>query len=91
MSAKESSGKPPAPTGLRFQDVEALLADPAPDKRQAHSHVKGRRYEGTIRAHAFGLGEESQTKVPGEPVQMTAEGDIQNVALRVLEWVVFED
>ncbi|MCE9584507.1 MAG: hypothetical protein K8T20_18620 [Planctomycetes bacterium] len=48
--------------------------NPAPDKRQAHSHVMGRRYEGTLRAHALGLGEESQTKVPGEPVQMTAEG-----------------
>lgn len=48
--------------------------NPAPDKRQAHSHVRARRYEGTIRAHAYGLGEESQTKVPGEPVQMTAEG-----------------
>ena len=33
MSAKDSSGKPPAPTGLRFQDVEALLADPAPARR----------------------------------------------------------
>ncbi len=48
--------------------------NPAPDKRQAHSHVRARRYEGTIRAHAYGLGEESQTKVPGEPVQMPAEG-----------------
>jgi len=33
MSAKESSGKNPAPVGLRFQDVEALLADPAPARR----------------------------------------------------------
>ncbi|NUN47318.1 MAG: hypothetical protein HUU15_00635 [Candidatus Brocadiae bacterium] len=48
--------------------------NPAPDKRQAHSHVVARRYEGTIRAHPLGLGEESPTKVPGEPVQMPAEG-----------------
>jgi hypothetical protein len=48
--------------------------NPAPDKRQAHSHVSARRYEGTIRAHAVGLAEESPTKVPGEPVQMPAEG-----------------
>lgn len=33
MSAKESSGKNTAPVGLRFQDVEALLADPAPARR----------------------------------------------------------
>jgi hypothetical protein len=48
--------------------------NPAPDKRQAISHVRGRRYEGNIRAHAWGLGEESPTKVPGEPIQMSAEG-----------------
>ncbi|MCC6737481.1 MAG: hypothetical protein IT452_00430 [Planctomycetia bacterium] len=48
--------------------------NPAPDKRQAISHVRARRYEGTIRAHAWGLGEESPTKVPGEPIQMPAEG-----------------
>jgi hypothetical protein len=48
--------------------------NPAPDKRQAHSHIRARRYEGILRAHALGLGEESPTKVPGEPVQMMAEG-----------------
>lgn len=48
--------------------------NPAPDKRQAISHVRGRRYEGTIRAHSWGLGEESPTKVPGEPIQMSVEG-----------------
>ncbi|MBI2920253.1 MAG: hypothetical protein HYY18_04110 [Planctomycetes bacterium] len=47
---------------------------PAPDKRQAISHVRARRYEGTLRAHALGLAEESPTKVPGEPIQMPAEG-----------------
>ncbi len=33
MSAKDSSGKTPASAGLRFQDVEALLADPVPARR----------------------------------------------------------
>lgn len=33
MSSSDSSGKTAAPQGLRFQDVEALLADPAPQRR----------------------------------------------------------
>jgi uncharacterized protein (DUF2336 family) len=33
MSGKDTSGKTPTPSGLRFQDVEALLADPAPARR----------------------------------------------------------
>lgn len=33
MSVKDSSGKTTASSGLRFQDVEALLADPAPARR----------------------------------------------------------
>src|SRR6185295_12648201 len=33
MSATDPSGKSPALIGLRFQDVEALLADPAPARR----------------------------------------------------------
>jgi uncharacterized protein (DUF2336 family) len=33
MSPSDSSGKTAAPQGLRFQDVEALLADPAPQRR----------------------------------------------------------
>lgn len=33
MSASEPSGKPLMHVGLRFQDVEALLADPAPARR----------------------------------------------------------
>ena len=33
MSSQDSSGKVQGPPGLRFQDVEALLADPAPARR----------------------------------------------------------
>jgi uncharacterized protein (DUF2336 family) len=33
MSFNDSNGRPPTSTGLRFQDVEALLADPAPTRR----------------------------------------------------------
>jgi len=33
MSVKDSSGKTTASSGLRFQDVEALLADPVPARR----------------------------------------------------------
>jgi len=33
MSGKEPNDKTPAPIGLRFQDVQALLADPAPLRR----------------------------------------------------------
>lgn len=47
---------------------------PAPDKRQAFSHVTGRGIEGTVRAHSAMLGEESPTKVPGEPIKIPAEG-----------------
>ncbi|MEZ6188724.1 MAG: hypothetical protein R3F62_27445 [Planctomycetota bacterium] len=47
---------------------------PAPDKRPAHSHVRGRHYPGTLRAHSSILAEQSPTKVPGEPIVITSEG-----------------
>jgi hypothetical protein len=47
---------------------------PAPDKRQAFSHVTGREVEGVVRAHSALMGEESPTKVPGEPIKIPAEG-----------------
>jgi len=47
---------------------------PAPDKRPAHSHVRGRHHLGTLRAHSTILAEQSPTKVPGEPIVITSEG-----------------
>lgn len=47
---------------------------PAPDKRPAHSHVRGRHHAGTVRAHSTILAEQSPTKVPGEPIVITSEG-----------------
>ena len=47
---------------------------PAPDKRPAYSHVRGRHHAGTIRAHSTILAEQSPTKVPGEPIVITSEG-----------------
>lgn len=49
-------------------------ARPAPDKRQAFSHVSGREVIGVLRAHSALMGEESPTKVPGEPIKIPAEG-----------------
>ncbi|MBF0469797.1 MAG: HEAT repeat domain-containing protein [Gammaproteobacteria bacterium] len=50
------------------------LRTPATDKRQAFSHLIGRRFVGAVRAPSAILSEMSPTKVPGEPLQIEEEG-----------------
>jgi poly-gamma-glutamate synthase PgsB/CapB len=46
----------------------------ATDKRQAHNHMIGRVYYGTVHAPSAILAELAQTKVPGEPLYVAEEG-----------------
>lgn len=50
------------------------LRRPGPDKRSGFFHSVGRCLVGGIRAHPLLLGEESPTKVPGEPLFKDDEG-----------------
>jgi poly-gamma-glutamate synthase PgsB/CapB len=46
---------------------------PSPDKRQAFRHTVGRLFRGQIRVPSGILAEMSETKVPGEPLQLDTE------------------
>lgn len=50
------------------------LRNPLPNKRQAWVHTVGRTYPGTVRAHPGLLEEATATAVPGERVNVDAEG-----------------
>jgi poly-gamma-glutamate synthase PgsB/CapB len=50
------------------------LRTPGPNKRQAHSHVRGRVLRGALRAHSGVLHEVTSTGVPGERVHVDREG-----------------
>lgn len=47
---------------------------PSPDKRQAFRHTIGRLFRGQLRVPSSILAEMSETKVPGEPLQLDTEG-----------------
>lgn len=47
---------------------------PSPDKRQAFPHTIGRLFDGQIHVPSAIMAELAQTKVPGEPLQISAEG-----------------
>ncbi len=47
---------------------------PASDKRQNYGHLRGRVYRGLMHVPAAAVAEVSQTKVPGEPLQIADEG-----------------
>ena len=47
---------------------------PSPDKRQAFPHTIGRIFDGQLRIPSAIMSELAETKVPGEPLFMTAEG-----------------
>lgn len=51
------------------------MRHPSPDKRQAFSHTIGRVFRGTLHAPSGILAELAETKVPGEPLHVGAEGD----------------
>lgn len=46
---------------------------PSPDKRQAFNHTIGRIFRGQVRVPSGILAEMSETKVPGEPLQLDSE------------------
>ncbi len=50
------------------------LRTPSPNKRQAHSHTRGRVLRGSVRAHSGRLHEVTSTGVPGERVHIDREG-----------------
>jgi hypothetical protein len=47
---------------------------PSPDKRQAFSHTIGRLFDGEMHIPSAIMAELAQTKVPGEPLHISAEG-----------------
>ncbi len=47
---------------------------PSPDKRQAFSHTIGRLFDGQLHIPSAIMAELAQTKVPGEPLQISEEG-----------------
>jgi len=61
---------------LRAWRILHETRNPAPDKRQGHpvGHLRGWLRPGSIRAHSALLGEESPTRIPGEPVVCREEG-----------------
>ena len=60
--------------GFRLWRFLFEFAHPASDKRQAHRHTIGRISTATLRAPSQITGELSQTKVPGEPLVIAADG-----------------
>ncbi|WP_338848905.1 hypothetical protein V8J88_08175 [Massilia sp. W12] len=50
------------------------MRHPSPDKRQAFRHTVGRVFKGELRIPSPILAEMSETKVPGEPLQIDSEG-----------------
>lgn len=59
---------------FRFWRFWHELFHPATDKRQHHSHLKGRHYDSREIIPSARLAEVSQTTVPGEPLHMEKEG-----------------
>ena len=51
------------------------LRTPSPEKRQTTKHTTGRLFKGTIRASSGIMAEQSETKVPGEPLFIDEEGN----------------
>ncbi len=49
------------------------LLNTATDKRQNHSHIKGRQYHGQFYTASPKMAEQSRTKVPGEPYLIESE------------------
>ena len=64
--------------GLRLWRVLHEFAHPSPDKRQAFRHTVARIFRGTVHAPSGILAELSETKVPGEPLQQSAEAGWRN-------------
>jgi poly-gamma-glutamate synthase PgsB/CapB len=59
--------------GLAWWRVVHEVRNPAPAKRQGHTHAVGPRLEGPIQVPPAGLAEQSATGVPGQRVQLDDE------------------
>jgi poly-gamma-glutamate synthase PgsB/CapB len=74
----------PTPTGYRITHGDRRgirswrllheLLHRAPNKRQAHTHTRGRVLRGTLRAHPGHMDEVTATTVPGERVTVDGQG-----------------
>jgi hypothetical protein len=60
--------------GFRWWRWWHEFRSPSPDKRQAFPHTIGRLFDGQIHIPSAIMAELAQTKVPGEPLQISAEG-----------------
>ena len=59
--------------GFRLWRFLYEMRRPSSDKRQGHSHTRGRVFHGTLLAPSAVLAEVSPTKVPGEPLRIDDE------------------
>ena len=64
--------------GQRMWRILYEFFHPSTDKRQGFSHTIGRHYYGSMYIPSGVLAEQSQTKVPGEPLQIDTEGGWRN-------------
>ena len=60
--------------GFRWWRWWFELRHPSPDKRQAFPHTIGRVFDGEVHVPSAIMAELAQTKVPGEPLQISEEG-----------------
>ena len=60
--------------GFRWWRFFFELLSPSPEKRQTIKHTTGRIYKGTLRAPSYIMSEQSETKIPGEPLFIGEEG-----------------
>ena len=61
--------------GFKWWRLIHEFKNPSPDKRQTFSHTRGRLFRGEIRSATSIMAELSETKVPGEPLFISNEGN----------------
>jgi gamma-polyglutamate synthase len=61
--------------GFKWWRLIHEFRHPSPDKRQTFSHTRGRLFRGEIRSATSIMAELSETKVPGEPLFISNEGN----------------
>ena len=61
--------------GFKWWRLIHEFKNPSPDKRQTFSHTRARHFRGQIRSATSIMAELSETKVPGEPLFISQEGN----------------
>ncbi len=61
--------------GFKWWRLIHEFRNPSPDKRQTFSHTRARHFRGEIRSATSIMAELSETKVPGEPLFISQEGN----------------